>query len=245
MAVARRGQLVWWMVFNHETAFAWTATECGRLDDQYFPPVKIPTIPHTPWILRNIPIPPLSWDQAIQIIKDQITSGMYEPSATAYQSRWFCVLKQDGKTLRLVHNLQPLNAVTIRDSSVPPFVEHLAKLFGRYAVYGMMDLFAEYDQHPLHMDSRDMTTFNSLLGPHHLTTLSMGHTNVVQIYQADMAFILQDELPHHTMPFIDDLPVRSEMSRYQRPDGSYKTILEKPGIRLLIWKHLTIVHRIL
>ena len=75
--------------------------------------------------------------------------GVYELSAAAYRSRWFCVLKQDGKTLRLVHDLQPLNAVTIRDSSVPPFVEHLAKSFGGYAVYGMMDLFAGYDQQPL------------------------------------------------------------------------------------------------
>ena len=44
-------KLVWWMVLNLETAFAWTATECSRLDNWYFPPVKIPTIPHTPWIL--------------------------------------------------------------------------------------------------------------------------------------------------------------------------------------------------
>ena len=90
-----------------------------------------------------------------------------------------------------------------------------------------------------------MTTFNSPLGPHCLTTLPMGHTNAVQIYQADMAFILQDEIPHHTMSFIDDLPGKSETSRYQRQDSSYETIPENPGIRLFIWKHLTIVHRIL
>ena len=90
-----------------------------------------------------------------------------------------------------------------------------------------------------------MTTFNSPLGPHCLTTLPMGYTNTVQIYQADMAFILQDEIPHHTMPFIDDLPVKSETSQYQRLDGLYETIPENLGIRLFIWKHLTVVHRIL
>ena len=36
-------KLVQWMVLNHETAFAWTATEHGRLDNRYFPPVKICT----------------------------------------------------------------------------------------------------------------------------------------------------------------------------------------------------------
>ena len=238
-------KLVRWIVLDHETAFAWVPTEWGRLDDQYFPPVKIPTIPHTPWILHNIPIPPSSWDQAIQIIKDHIASGVYEPSAAAYRSCWFCVLKQDGKTLRLVHDLQPLNTITIWDSSVPPFVENLAESFSGYAVYSMMDLFAGYDQRPLHVDSRDMTTFNSPLGPHRLTTLSMGHTNTVQIYQANMAFILQDEIPHHTMPFIDDLPVKTKTTRHQRPDGSYETISENPGIRKFIWNHLTVVHRIL
>ena len=114
--------------------------------------------------------------------------------------------------LRLVHDLQPLNAVTIRDSSVSPFIEHLAESFSGYTVYGMMDLFTGYDQRPLHVDSRDMTMFNSPLGPHCLTTLPMGHTDAVQIYQADMAFIPQDEIPHHTMPFINDLPVKSETS---------------------------------
>ena len=123
-------------------------------------------VPHTLWVLHNILIPPSSWDQVIQIIKDRIASSVYKPSAAAYRSRWFCILKQDGKTLRLVHDLQPLNAVTIKDSSVPPFVEHLTKSFGGYAVYGMMDLFAGYDQRPLHVESRDMTTFNSPLGPY-------------------------------------------------------------------------------
>ena len=86
------------------------------------------------------------WTDTMQIIKDQIVSRVYEPSTSTYQSQWFCVLKQDGKSLRLVHDLQPLNVVTIRDSSTLPFVEHFVESFTRYAVYGVMDLFARYDQ---------------------------------------------------------------------------------------------------
>ena len=58
----------------------------------------------------------------------------------------------------------------------------------------------------------------------------MGHTNTVQIYQANMAFILQDKIPHRTMPFIDDLLVKSKTSQYQRPDSLYEMIPENPGI---------------
>ena len=92
---------------------------------------------------------------------------------------------------------------------MPPFVEHLAESFARYAVYSMMDLFAGYDQCLLHLDSQNLTIFNSPLGPHHLMTIPMGYTNVVQIYQADMSFILQDEIPHYSYPFINDLPIKS------------------------------------
>ena len=153
---------------------------------------------------------PLSmWADTIQIIKDQIASGIYEPSAAAYWLSWFCILKQDGKSLRLVHNLQPLNVVTICNLSMPPFIEHLAESFTRYAVYSMMDLFAGYDQRPLHPDSWDLTTFNSPLGPHCLMMIPMGYTKVVQIYQADMSFILQDEIPRYSYPLINDLPVKS------------------------------------
>ena len=80
---------------------------------------------------------------------------------------------------------------------------------------------------------------------HHLTTVPMGYTNTIQIYQADMSFILQDEIPHYTYPFIDDLLVKSITSHYQCPDGSYKTIPENPNIHCFIWKHLLIVHHIL
>jgi hypothetical protein len=106
-------KLVQWLVRIHKKAFAWIPTERGRLDERYFPPVKIPTIQHTPWVVRNMPIPAAIQQDAIQIIKDQIASGVYEPSTIAYHSRWFCVLKGDGKSLRLVHDLQPLSVVTI------------------------------------------------------------------------------------------------------------------------------------
>jgi hypothetical protein len=146
-------KLVQWLVRIHEKAFAWIPTERGRLDERYFPLVKIPTIQHTPWVVFNMPIPAAIQQDTIQIIKDWITSGVYEPSTAAYRSHWFCVLKGDGKSLRLVHDLQPLNAVTIRDASTPPFMEQLAESFAGNAVDGMMDLFAGYDQCPLHVES--------------------------------------------------------------------------------------------
>jgi hypothetical protein len=215
-------KLIRWLIRVHKKAFAWDASERGRLNETFFPPYKIPTIPHTPWSQRNIPILSSTLGEVIRIIKEKIQSSVYEPSTAAYRSRWFCIVKKDGKSLRLVHDLQPLNAV-----------------------YSMVDLYSGYDQHALHEESCDLTTFGTPLGPHWLTTLPQGHANAVQVYQGDTAFILQDEIPDYTLPFIDDVPVKSVKTRYQRTDGSYETIVQNSGIRCFIWEHCIVINRIL
>ena len=63
-------KLICWIVLKHEMALAWVPTEHSHLNERYFPPVKIPTVPHSPWVLCNIPIPPSMWADTIQIIKD-------------------------------------------------------------------------------------------------------------------------------------------------------------------------------
>ncbi|KIK32850.1 hypothetical protein CY34DRAFT_42355, partial [Suillus luteus UH-Slu-Lm8-n1] len=95
-------KLVQWLVKEHELAFAWDASERGQLDEMYFPPYKIPTVPHVPWAQRNIPILPATLDKVVTIIKEKITSGVYKPSTASYQLRWFCVVKKDGTSLWLV-----------------------------------------------------------------------------------------------------------------------------------------------
>ncbi|KAJ8594075.1 hypothetical protein M405DRAFT_698575, partial [Rhizopogon salebrosus TDB-379] len=86
--------LVHWLVLVHETTFVWDPGERGRFKEEYFPPVRIATVPHTPWVQRNIPIPPAIYPQVIEIIKGKIEGGVYEPSNAAYRSRFFTVEKK-------------------------------------------------------------------------------------------------------------------------------------------------------
>lgn len=221
-----------------QDAFAWDESEKGALSEEYFPPVHIPTIEHIPWRIKNIPIPPALHDRIVEIIKDKMKSKVYEPSNSSYRSSWFCVLKKDGKSLRLVHDLQPLNAVSILDPAVPPSVDTLAESFAGRACYTTLDLFVAFDQRKLHPDSRDLTTFQSPFGPLRLTSLPMGYTNSQQIMHGDVCFILRDEIPHVTIPFIDDVPLKGPKSRHQLPDGSYKTVEGNAEVRLFIYEHL-------
>ncbi|KAJ3564557.1 hypothetical protein NP233_g8218 [Leucocoprinus birnbaumii] len=167
-------KLVHHLIKLQEMAFAWTEEEKGKFSSDYFDPVVIPTIEHVPWSLKNIPIPPGIFSRVVDIIKSKIAAGIYEPSNSSYRSRWFCVLKKDGKSLRLVHDLQPLNAVAIKDAGLPPVVEQYAESFGGRGCYGIFDLMVGFDQRELAAQSRDLTTFQSPLGTLRLTSIPMG-----------------------------------------------------------------------
>ncbi len=65
--------------------FAWTDSERGTFREDFFPPVQIPVVPHTPWVQRNIPIPPDLYDEVCRIIRAKEEAGVYEPSNSAYR----------------------------------------------------------------------------------------------------------------------------------------------------------------
>ena len=225
-------------------AFAWSDLERGSFKTEYFPPVEIPVIPHTPWIERNIPIPPGIYDEVCAIIRKKIESGVYERSNSAYRSRWFCTLKKDGKALRIVHSLEPLNRVTIKHSGVTPIPEHLAEQFAGRSCGAVLDLYVGYDERLIKESSRDFTTFQTPYGAMRLVTLPMGWTNSVPIFHDDVCHILQPEIPTYTVPYIDDVPVKGPATRYLLPDGSYETIPANSGIRRFIWEHFQTINRI-
>ncbi len=187
--------------------FVWDDMERGHFKEEYFPPVTIPAVEHTPWIQKNIPIPPGIFDQVCKIIKTKIDVGVYEPSNSLYRSHWFCVVKKDGKSLRLMHSLEPLNVVTIKHSGVPPATDELAEHFAGRSYGGTLDLYVGYDERTLDEKSRDLTTFQTLFGMLRLVTLPMGWTNLVPIFHDDVTYILKDEVPHVTIPYVDDVPV--------------------------------------
>lgn len=111
----RMGDFLWpeekklahWVIREQEGVLAWDEMEKGRFKEEYFDPIVISTIEHILWVHKNIPIPPGIYDKVIWIIWDKISTGVYKESNASYRSRWFCVTKKDGKSLRIIHDLQP------------------------------------------------------------------------------------------------------------------------------------------
>jgi len=230
---------------TNEHAIAFCEAEKGRFRDDYFSPYVIPVVEHIPWQEKNIPIAPSIKNDVIKLIKDKIATGVYERSQASYRSRWFCVAKKEKGKFRIVHDLQPLNAVTIRDAGLPPVMDEFVEPFAARACYSLFDIFVGYDHRALAEESRDMTSFSTPLGLLRLTTLPMGATNSVPEFQACVVFILQDEIPDTASPFIDDIAIRGPSTRYELPDGTFETIPDNPNIRRFVFEHLVDLNRIL
>ena len=224
--------------------FAWEDSERGHFREDFFPPIEIPTIPHKPWADRNIPIPPGIYAEICRIIKLKLDAGVYEPSNSSYRTRWFPVAKKDGKSLRIVHSLEPLNRVTITHAGVTPFTDQIGEHFTGCACGGMLDLYVGYDERGLAETSWDLTTFQSPFSALRLVTLPMGWTNSVPIFHDDVTHILQPEIPDTTVPYIDDVPIWGPESRYPLPDGTEERIPENPGIRRFVWEHFQNLNRV-
>jgi hypothetical protein len=207
--------------------------------------VELLLVEHETLVERSIPIPRGQLEEFCKIIKKRLDAGVYKPSNVLYHSKFFGVLKKDGKSICLVHVLEPLNAVAIAHSGVPPATEELANHFAGCACEGCLDLFSGYDHRDIAEKSRDFTTFQTPFRALRLVKLPQGWTNSVPIFHDNVTYILQEEIPHVTMPYIDDVPIRGPGSRYELPDGTCEMIPENKGIRWFIWEYFNDLNRII
>jgi len=228
----------------NEVALAFDESERGNFRSDYFSPYIIPVLPHEPWEYCNIPIPPGIRERVIQLLRDKIAAGLYEPAQSLYHSKWFCVMKKNGK-IQIVHDLQPLNKVTIRDTGVPPILDDFVEPFASWQCYTVFDLFSGFDARQLHPNSQDLTSFMTPLGLLQHTAMPQGYTNLPSEFQNCTSFILQDEIPHVANVFIDNLPIKDPETCYDDANGNAETLPANPGIRCFTWEHAVDVHRIM
>ena len=232
------------IIVLNERGVAFSENERGTFRSDYFSDYKMPVIDHQPWQDKNIPLPQGYKDEIIKLLKEKADAGVYEEAQSSYRSRWFCVKKKNGG-LRIVHDLQKLNGVSIKDSGVPPILEEFVEAYAGRSIYTVLDMYWGFHARILDKDSRDMTAFQSPLGVLRLVSLPMGYTNSPAEFQACMMFILQDEVPDKAGVFIDDIPIKGPPTKYIGPDGKEERIPQNPGIRKYVWEHLNDVHRIL
>ena len=107
-----------------------------------------------------------------------------------------------------------------------------------------MDLYVGYDERALAPSSRDLTMFQTPFSALQLIMLPMSWTNSVLICHDDVTHILRPEVPHVTLPYIDDVPVCGPATEYLQENGEPETISDNPGIRRFIWEHFQDLNRV-
>jgi len=96
----------------------------------------MPVVEHKPWVLRNMPIPPGIYEDVCKIIQTKIDAGVYERSTHPTARAGLPYSRKVALSLRIVHSLESLNAVTIQHSGVPPHTELIAEQFAGRACSG-------------------------------------------------------------------------------------------------------------
>ena len=226
------------MISRHGKAFAFKIEEMGCVNPEEVTPMIVFTVPHVPWDLKPIPVPKALLPQLVELLKEKVRARILEPSGAPYSNRWFTIRKKNGK-LRFIQDMQPPNAVTIRNVGTGPAVDEFAEEFAGRAIYSIGDLFSGYDQFQLAEGSRDITTMRTPLGLMRMCTLPMGATNSVAHMQSAMNRILQSFIPEKTRPFLDDIPIKGCAS------GERDETLTKGGIRKFVLDHIQDVEAIL
>ena len=226
------------ILFEYEGAIAFDDTEMGRLKPEIEPPIEIRTVPHDPWQQTNLRLPKAMQEMANEIIRKNLAAGNYEFSQGPYRGRYFLVEKKQAGTFRLVNDIQPLNAVTIRDSGMPPSVDEFSEDFAGYPITSSIDYYSGYYQIPLADTSRDLTAFATLFGLLRTTVIPQGWTNSVAVFQRIMGKVHWRLIPHYARPFLDDIGLKGPQTRYDDVEIC-------PGVRRFVFEHALIFRQFL
>ena len=227
------------VVMDHENAFAFTDEERGSFSSAYYPDYVMRTVPHVPWQVHPIRLPKAREGEIMHMLDEQMRAGKYELSTSSYRSAFFAVEKKNN-LLRIVHDLQPLNRVTIRDSSLPPRIDDMIEDFKGHAFYFIADLKAGYDAVILAKESRDLTAFHAYnFGLMRLTSLPQGYTNSMQEFCRRTSHMVSP-IKDNVKVFVDDIAGKGPKSRYGE-----ETLADNPDIRRFVYEGLTVLRNTL
>ena len=225
------------ILHRREESLAWEFSEVNRICREVAPPQKIRTIPHQAWQAPSFPIPRGLLRTVIDMLRDRIDSGIYEPCDGPYRNPWFLVKKKSGK-YRIVNAAMNINKYTVRDANLPPNMEEFAEEFAGMAISSMIDFFSGYDQVELDPESRDMTAFQTPMGLLRQTTLPQGTTNSPAQFSRITRKILERNIPHDCESYFDDVGVKGPKTKYDEEEIF-------PGVRRYIFEHLQRLDRTL
>ena len=128
-------------------------------------------------------------------------------------SPWGCpalFVEKKDKTLRMVVDYRPLNAVTVKNKYPLPRIDILFDQLVGAKFFSKIDLHLDYHQIKIHEEDIPKTAFSTRYGLHEYTVMSFGLTNAPAYFMYLMNSIFFKELDVFVIIFIDDILIFSK-----------------------------------
>ena len=190
----------------------------SSLSGQYMPdpPVRGPFGEGEIWLkedARPVSVPPFHLNgerrEALdQLVGKCIDMHKLEPGKGAWNTPAFPVPKKTPGSYRLVQDLRPQNAATVKDGHPLPRINDMVHRQGKNTIWTVLDLVDGFHQMPLRIDHRHITCMSTPRGSMQWTVQVMGLKNAATQFQRMMEWVLKD-LPASD-PYIDDSITGSE-----------------------------------
>ena len=142
-----------------------------------------------------------------KLLDEAVTAGKLEPGRGPWNTPSFPVPKKRPGEYRLVQDLRPQNAVTIKDGHPLPLIGLILVRQGRHRMWSVLDLTDGYHQMPLKREHRHITCMSTPRGTMQWKVQVMGLKNAGSQFQRMMEWVL-DNL-EGTDPYVDDIIVGS------------------------------------
>ena len=142
-------------------------------------------------------------------IDELLDKGFIRPSTSAWGCPAMFVEKKD-KTLRMVVDYRPLNAVTIKNKYPLPRIDILFDQLSGAKVFSKIDLRSGYHQVKIKKEDIPKTAFTTRYGLYEFLVMSFGLTNAPAYFMYLMNSVFMPELDRFVLVFIDDILVYSE-----------------------------------
>ena len=156
---------------------------------------------------RPVSVPPFHLtgerrDALDKLVGECISQGKLESGKGPWNTPAFPVPKKVPGTYRLVQDLRPQNAVTIKDGHPLPRIGDMVFRQGKNRIWTVLDLVDGFHQMPMKKEHRYITCMSTPRGTQQWTVQVMGLKNAATQFQRMMEWVLRD-LPDSD-PYVDD-----------------------------------------
>ena len=119
-----------------------------------------------------------------------LTAGIIEQSNATDWCAPIVPVRKPDKSIRLCIDYREINKVTPLDRHIIPTLPQILDRIGHASVLSKVDLTSGFDQIPVHVDSRDYTTFLSPKGKYRFVRMPFGMNNAPSHFQRSMETVL-------------------------------------------------------